>query len=55
MKRKLALTVALVLTFGLLAGCGGGKQGDQGNQGSQAPGSGSQQPAAPTGGDTLVV
>lgn len=55
MKRKLALAVALVLTFGLLAGCGGGKQGDQGNQGSQAPGSGSQQPAAPTGGDTLVV
>ena len=55
MKRKLALAVALVLTFGLLAGCGGGKQGDQGNQGSQAPGSGSQQPVAPTGGDTLVV
>ena len=55
MKRKLALAVALVLTFGLLAGCGGGKQGDQGNQGSQTPGSGSQQPAAPTGGDTLVV
>ena len=54
MKRKFALALALVLTFGLLAGCG--SKAPQGNQGSNSgTGSGSQQPTPPSGGDTLVV
>ena len=58
MKRKLAFALALVLTFGLLAGCGNKNQGNQSNQGAQSnPGSasGSQQPSTPSGSDTLVV
>ena len=58
MKRKLAFALALVLTFGLLAGCGNKNQGNQSNQGAQSnPGSasGSQKPSTPSGSDTLVV
>ena len=59
MKRKLALAMAFVLTFGLLAGCGNKNQGNQGNQGAQSnqspPGDSQQQPPASSGSDTLVV
>ena len=59
MKRKLALAMAFVLTFGLLAGCGNKNQGNQGNQGGQSnqspPGDSQQQPPASSGSDTLVV
>ena len=59
MKRKLALAMAFVLTFGLLAGCGNKNQGNQGNQGAQSnqspPGGSQQQPPASSGSDTLVV